>query len=460
MDKEDKSVDGVYEYSPGDKKLLLPLRDGNEAYTFNSVEELESFIANEHKEWAWLENTPTPLIHFSRHLKTNVVNALLDLLSSIAEHWKDQNIEALNDDLTQLSNILTAMNFPFLCRSIGDAISRELIRSEIVAMNMLYLACTPNSGDHSAETTRILQKYDSISEFSNNGRVSTVTKAFLDSEGFRLKANRILGRLEILNINGGVSELTSQLENISKSVGAIQKECEESFIEFEGWKASHKSAHTDWIDASEDELRGLGKRILKKYVRLKRDYFRRSAGLLEASEETVEKARQIYHSQIELDSAVEYWRNKRDSHRKSKNVWLVVLIGLLLSTGIAPFVIFQYLPVENFADDKLLLNIINPITLITSILVISLLSFTIRMCSRQFSTQQHLFLEAVERMTMLKTYLALMNENKLTEQEDRKIALDALFRPAKTGIIADHGSIVPSDTVVKIIDRQSTPSAQ
>ena len=63
-------------------------------------------------------------------------------------------------------------------------------------------------------------------------------------------------------------------------------------------------------------------------------------------------------------------------------------------------------------------------------------------------------------MTMLKTYLALMNENKLAEQEDRKIALDALFRPAQTGMIADHGSIVPSDTVVKIIDRQRASNPQ
>lgn len=45
------------------------------------------------------------------------------------------------------------------------------------------------------------------------------------------------------------------------------------------------------------------------------------------------------------------------------------------------------------------------------------------------------------------------------EQEDRKIALDALFRPAQTWMVAVQGNIFLSDSVIKIIENQSTGSA-
>ena len=59
---------------------------------------------------------------------------------------------------------------------------------------------------------------------------------------------------------------------------------------------------------------------------------------------------------------------------------------------------------------------------------------------------------------MILTYLALMSENKLKEQEDRKIALDTLFRPSQTGIVAEAGSIMPTDSVIKILDKRTASS--
>ena len=99
----------------------------------------------------------------------------------------------------------------------------------------------------------------------------------------------------------------------------------------------------------------------------------------------------------------------------------------------------------------------NPLELVSTILAISAISYLIRFFAKQYSTQQHLYLEAEERKVMLLTYLALMNENKLKEQEDRKVALDTLFRPAQTGIFNDAShNVVPSDTIVKIFERQSS----
>lgn len=146
--------------------------------------------------------------------------------------------------------------------------------------------------------------------------------------------------------------------------------------------------------------------------------------------------------------------SKRSDHNTSSKTWLGFLFGTIILTAVAPFLIYNYLPVDVLPEKKLLLGFINPISLVMSLLTVSLLSFGIRFCSRQYSSHKHLHLEAYERKTMLKTYLALMHEGKLNEYEDRKVALDTLFRPAQTGIVADTSSIVPSDQIVKIIEKQ------
>ena len=46
----------------------------------------------------------------------------------------------------------------------------------------------------------------------------------------------------------------------------------------------------------------------------------------------------------------------------------------------------------------------------------------------------HLEVDAVGRVVMAKAYLALIKDAKITGQEDRYIILEALFRPAITGL--------------------------
>ena len=57
----------------------------------------------------------------------------------------------------------------------------------------------------------------------------------------------------------------------------------------------------------------------------------------------------------------------------------------------------------------------------------------------------HLTVDAKERIVMIRTYLALMQEGKGFEQDDRKVILDNIFRPTNHGIIKDEASITISD---------------
>lgn len=82
-------------------------------------------------------------------------------------------------------------------------------------------------------------------------------------------------------------------------------------------------------------------------------------------------------------------------------------------------------------------------------LVVTLMAVIIRVALRQFNTYSHLSLEAEERVTMVKTYLALLNEGKLKSDQDRHLALEALFRASQTGMIAETAFNSPVDIIVK-----------
>ncbi len=52
----------------------------------------------------------------------------------------------------------------------------------------------------------------------------------------------------------------------------------------------------------------------------------------------------------------------------------------------------------------------------------------------------------------------MLNGN-LNEHEDRKIALDSLFRHSPTGVVDEATPSTPADSIIKIIEKQvSAPS--
>lgn len=63
----------------------------------------------------------------------------------------------------------------------------------------------------------------------------------------------------------------------------------------------------------------------------------------------------------------------------------------------------------------------------------------IRILVRIFLSNIHLENDAAERVTMAKTYLALIRSNSLSKDENIDTVLVALFRPTGDGIVKDEG---------------------
>ena len=84
------------------------------------------------------------------------------------------------------------------------------------------------------------------------------------------------------------------------------------------------------------------------------------------------------------------------------------------------------------------------------ILSITLTIWFVRILMKIALSNYHLAVDAKERIVMIRTYLALMQEGKGFEQDDRKVILDNIFRPTNHGIIKDEASITITDILSAI----------
>ena len=77
-----------------------------------------------------------------------------------------------------------------------------------------------------------------------------------------------------------------------------------------------------------------------------------------------------------------------------------------------------------------------------------------RLSTKIFISNMHLGADAYERVTMIKTYLALLIDDRDLKSDDRQLILQTLFRPSSTGIIKDDGPITILESLAKILKRR------
>ena len=78
----------------------------------------------------------------------------------------------------------------------------------------------------------------------------------------------------------------------------------------------------------------------------------------------------------------------------------------------------------------------------------------VRLVVRMFLSHLHLASDAAERVVMTRTYLSLLEGDRLSSKEDRQLILQALFRPASDGIVKDEG--VPF-SLAEVLTRTGKP---
>lgn len=168
---------------------------------------------------------------------------------------------------------------------------------------------------------------------------------------------------------------------------------------------------------------------------------------LDAVKAEFQRLNDTYDQHMTVAAPVDYWEEKRKKHAKwAKWTFAATLvaigsIGWFLTTKLEK-VFSVNIPVNPQSDMTTLGFIIQSSSLFhigTFILLTTLSLWIVRIVVRLFLSHTHLENDAAERVTMAKTYLALIRDGALNNKENIGTVLAALFRPTGDGIVKDEG---------------------
>jgi len=429
--------------------LTISLGKNLGEYTFTSFDDIKEFIENEGREWDWCLGLKLSSYRFGSSVFTNTINFALKHLSGIAHYWENGS-EELEELVESYGEFVDNVNIPFSITPVGRYILDVANRSDVTAIYMLHLHCVPSCNPNTLYETSYEKEYSAIIPY-NDHRVMGIHNA---NEGYRFEANRLLVECKILSSDESIKSLVGSLESGTSRIGKVEEKSKHEFTELIHWiEDQKKDIENDTLETTKKYLRR-ARAVYRKILRRETAEARKAEEVLASSESELKAAKDAFSAQVEFSETVNYWSEKETKHDTSKVGWAIGVCVALVCILILPILV-SLIPNTEFAGTDLIFGAYHPTKLIMTLLVVSVSSYVLRFCSRQFSTQQHLYLEAIERQTMIKTYIGLMMNNKLSEFEDRKIALDTLFRPAQTGIVEDHGSVVASDSIIRIVEKQT-----
>lgn len=201
----------------------------------------------------------------------------------------------------------------------------------------------------------------------------------------------------------------------------------------------------------------------------------------DAAMERLQAADAAYTEQLELKYSVKYWNGQKLAHSLSKYGWLLSVffsLALMLATvslyfangGLtaisehlgqrfpASFLVFpeqnkqvsmQSSSIQTALSKSEIASLATNIT--GAILLITILSIFIRISLRQFSIHTQYALAAGERVTFIKTYLALMKEKQIKSDEDRKLILECIFKSTLGASTPEIAFSLPIDAIMKVL---------
>lgn len=159
--------------------------------------------------------------------------------------------------------------------------------------------------------------------------------------------------------------------------------------------------------------------------------------------------RKAFTEGMKLRAPVEYWTSRQGKHEeKAKDFFTITFLSFaFLVAGLA------------WGTWKVAQSSLDPsrpdawkLAVLGIVAVMGV--WASRLLVRMFLSHHHLATDAAERVTMVQTYLALMADEKLPSEDDRKLVLQPLFRPASDGIVKDEGLPHP---VLEFFTRSGRP---
>ncbi len=193
------------------------------------------------------------------------------------------------------------------------------------------------------------------------------------------------------------------------------------------------------FDTASSQYKALEKKYMDQIEGQKNEFdkFKQSSEsdfktLVDGSTKELKNIERTYDQRLALRAAVQYWKRKATSHQRNARrlSWAASIVGIIVAIALAveaAAIIDSSNTIGNLAIWKI------AVFLLTCIPGI----WAIRILVRLLLSNLHLNSDAVERRTMLLTYLALLRRGEGPSEDKKDLILNMLFRPCATGIVKD-----------------------
>lgn len=382
---------------------------------FRKVEEFRGFLDSEQAAWGWL---PTFLQYGNQQNKLNDLQGAFNRLANDMNNAR-ANLDAGN--LDQAFGFLTnyfqnASALPYSESPHGEFIRglQPAFPAAVAAGALATVMSIKMDGDDPAQVRGVVMANEYLA-----GTGTVARKAVQDG-------------------------LTSLLARLAKQQLRAEDRADSLDRRVEEIEAKRRSRFERLLHAGRK-----GRKAYADDLTEARDLFNRAA---EEAILSIKNTEQTYTEHMALKGPVTYWRDKAKEHRTKAR--LAGGIGL----GFAALLIaYAYVDGTNRVLDLVKSTIkethlwqVGYVVLTIVVFVLTIVFWIGRLISRTYVSQTHLALDAEERATMVQTYLALANENKISEAE-RILVLGALFRGSADGLVKDDG--VPDLSIVSALSR-------
>lgn len=406
--------------SENSETIYLTASFGEEGgvHSWNSFIEIRDWITARRGDWQWLSQ--------QRHNPTNSAwNLINDALNNCQQHLTNAEQNKSNPQqedafkrnaAQQLENLYKSRSWLLPGSTYADFIfaMRDSGRALDAAMVVAYL----------------------LNQELNNGPITPALRGIV---GFELFSRGIKDRskTEAASLRKLSGEMTTKLDEL-KQLQAFQGS------EFDSLNQKIEGQISDQASNFNDAQAARDAQWQKK---------------LEDAESELKRLNDTYDTHMAIAAPVSYWDAKRKNHKRWA-VWSFVALAVCMLT----FGWFLYCEVKDIdamvdatrtaaiaAAAKAgavnstqtsvtpLLDILASWKIGAYILLVTLVFWFIRLLVRLFLSNIHLENDAAERVTMAKTYIALMRDGTLNGKEHVGTILAALFRPTGDGIVKDEG---------------------
>lgn len=370
--------------------------------TFTHVDEANQWIEQEKAAWAWLSDSAVSSIAQNTGNIGSFINKRLNAVQNSIQPWRD-NSNNRQQFISAVENAYRSARIPFSTDPILLAAKR-----------------LADSGDSAAGAAAIAAEL---------GYLRFGPEQPINPSIFR----------GIAAAEASSASLPAAAGDIANSLQKLAQQFSERTARFDSIIARADADLENFLQSADTNLAQIAAEIEQVWNEK-----------IESSIKDIKATEAAYKQDMQLKASVDYWKQRATEHRKRARSSRTILIWYcsLGTLALAVTLIVLSVIAAKYSTGSNDLAIFFKFAAVGAVLT-TIGLWVGRTLLRVFLSERHLATDADERGTMVLTYLALTNEQKI-EPTDRALVLAPLFRSASDGIVKDDG---PDATLAGIIAR-------